>query len=85
MAATSARRLEAVPENLPKVAEEYFEADRAAALTRRWRLLGYAKASRAADRVVLHESTCTGDQALDEAMTRLEVDQRIGRIRVEPL
>lgn len=51
--------------------------------TRRWRLRGYT--SRKKDEKPSHDSTVTGDQALDDAMTRLERDRGVVRITAEPL
>ena len=53
-----------------------------AAATRTWRLRGFAGKAKT-DKPVI-ESTCRGDRALDEAMARLERDNRITRITVEP-
>lgn len=50
--------------------------------TRRWRLRGYP--TRKKDEKPTHDSTCRGDQALDDAMARLEGDPTIVRIVAEP-
>lgn len=50
--------------------------------TRRWRLRGYP--TRKKDEKPRHDSVCRGDQALDEAMARLERDPEIVRIVAEP-
>lgn len=50
--------------------------------SRRWRLRGYDSRRKDADPV--HESTVTGDHALDAAMSRLEARADVVRINVEP-
>lgn len=50
--------------------------------TRRWRLRGYP--TRKKDDKPRHDSVCSDDQALDEAMARLERDPEIVRIVAEP-
>lgn len=49
---------------------------------RRWRLRGYP--TRKKDEKPSHDSVCRGDQALSEAMARLERDPATLRITAEP-
>lgn len=51
--------------------------------TRRWRLRGYP--TRKKDEKPTHDSVCTGDHALDDALARLERDPSVKRITTEPL
>lgn len=53
-------------------------ADRESKATRPWRLRGYGT-----DKKLRHQSTCRGDQALDEALSRLEADPNIVRVTAE--
>jgi len=52
--------------------------------TRRWRLRGYGKGDDGKDQL-LHDSVCTGDAALNEALRHLESDPAITRIPVQSI